>query len=145
MMSRGQIVYLQIVTAGVAITGGVFAWMKYGMKSSDPFAVVNHPWQPVMLTLHVLLAPLLVFAFGWTFSNHMWPAFVNKAPNRISGFWAMVLIVPMVLSGYFMQVTTGDALRHAYAVAHWMSTGLFVILYVVHLIPRGAQSDDQDE
>lgn len=136
MMARGQVVYLHATIAGVTLSGVVFAWMKYFMKPRDEFAVVNHPLQPHMLTAHVLIAPLAVFAFGWTFANHIWPAFVNHAPNRASGIAAMLLIVPMALSGYFMQVTTGDALRHGYAVAHWITTGVFVVAYVVHLIPR---------
>jgi len=136
MMSRGQVVYLHVTIAGVTLSGVVFAWMKYFLKPRDEFAVVNHPLQPHMLTAHVLIAPLAVFALGWTFANHIWPAFVNHAPNRASGIAAMLLIVPMTLSGYFMQVTTGDALRHAYAVAHWITAGLFVVAYVVHLIPR---------
>jgi len=136
MMSRGQVVYLHMTIAGVTLSGVVFAWMKYFLKPRDEFAVVNHPLQPHMLTAHVLIAPLAVFALGWTFANHIWPAFVNHAPNRASGIAAMLLIVPMTLSGYFMQVTTGDALRHAYAVAHWITAGWFVVAYVVHLIPR---------
>lgn len=135
MMSRGQIAFLQITVAGMALTGIVYAWMKYAMKSSDPFAVVNHPWQPHMLSAHVVIGPLAVFAFGWTFANHMWPAFVNRAPNRMSGLWSMLLIAPMTLSGYLMQITTDDAVRKAFAVSHWISCGAFVIAYVVHLVP----------
>src|SRR5438128_2419924 len=84
-------------------SGVVFAAMKYWMKSDDPFAVVNHPWQPHVLSAHVLLGPIAVFAFGWTFASHMLPALVNRAPNRASGIVSMVLIVPMVASGYLMQ------------------------------------------
>src|SRR5439155_24875882 len=86
--------YLHVSVALMAVTGIAFAAMKYWMKSADPFAVVNHPWQPHMLSAHVLFAPLAVFAFGWTFGQHIWPALVNRAPNRASGIASMVLIVP---------------------------------------------------
>lgn len=135
MMTRGQIAFLQAAVASMTLTGIVFAWMKYAMKSSDPFAVVNHPWQPHMLSAHVVIGPLAVFAFGWTFANHMWPAFVNGAPNRSSGLWSMLLIAPMTMSGYLMQITTDDAVRKAFAISHWISAGAFVIAYAVHLIP----------
>jgi len=136
MMSRGQTLLLNISIAGMTITGAVFAWMKYAMKTNDPFAVANHPWQPHMMTAHVLIGPLAVFAFGWTFANHIWPAFVNRAPNRASGIASMLLIIPMTLSGYLMQVTTDDAIRKGYAIAHWVTVVLFVVGYVVHLVPR---------
>src|SRR2546423_14993428 len=97
------------------------------MKSDDPFAVVNHPWQPHMLTAHVLLGPIAVFAFGWTFAVHTLPSLRRGAPNRASGIWTIVLIVLMVASGYLVQVSTEDATRHAFAVAHWITSGLFVV------------------
>lgn len=134
-MSRLQIVYLQISALLTAGTGIVFAWMKYAMKSSDPFAVVNHPWQPAMLASHVVMAPLLVFAFGWIFNDHIWTKFRNPAaPKRKSGVWTMAAIVPMVLSGYLLQVSTADATRHAMAIAHWISSAVFVLVYATHLI-----------
>ena len=138
MMSRAQIVTLQIAVALTAITGVVFAWMKYAMKSDDPFAVVNHPLQPWMLSAHVVVAPLALFAFGWIFGNHIFPAFANGSRKRPSGVSAMWLLAPMVVSGYLMQVSTADALRHAMAIAHWISSGAFVVAYLFHIFFRGA-------
>jgi len=137
MMSRGQVLTLQLSLLAMALTGLVFAWMKYFMKSDDPFAVVNHPWQPHMMSAHVLLGPVAVFAIGWVFGNHIWPAFVNHAPNRASGIVSMALIAPMVISGYLMQVSVADATRKAFAVSHWVSVAVFVIGYIAHLLPVG--------
>jgi uncharacterized membrane protein YidH (DUF202 family) len=135
-MSRTQLVWLHLSVALTAITGIVFAVMKYFMKSEDDFAVANHPWQPHMLAAHVVVAPLLLFILGWTFSNHMLPKYrFGNGENRKSGLWSMLLIVPMALSGYLLQIATSDALRHAMEIAHWVSSGLFVIGYVIHLIP----------
>jgi len=136
MMSRAQVALLQLSLLGMALTGVVFAWMKYFMKSDDPFAVVNHPWQPHMMTAHVLLGPVSVFAIGWVFGNHVVPAYRGGAPNRVSGVWSMLFIVPMTISGYLMQVTVADAARKAFAISHWVSVGLFVAAYVVHLIHK---------
>jgi hypothetical protein len=139
MMSRAQVVYLQLCVVVTALTGIVFAVMKYAMKSSDPFAVVNHPLQPYMLAAHVVIAPFLVFAFGWVFTNHIWPGFSSGiARKRKSGLWSMGAIVPMVLSGYLLQVSTADATRQAMAIAHWISSALFVGAYVIHLLTKKA-------
>ena len=131
---------LNTSVALMAVSGVAFAVMKYWMKSDDPFAVINHPLQPYALDAHVLLGPLAVFAFGWTFAAHILPALAKRAPNRATGIWTMVLIVLMVASGYLMQISTGDATRKAFAVAHWISSGLFVAGYVAHLIPLGRAS-----
>ncbi len=142
-MSRLQIAYLQLCALLTVVTGVVFAWMKYGMKSDDPFAVVNHPWQPFLLSSHVLIAPLLVFAFGWIFNEHIWAKFRSPAaPKRKSGFWSMAAIAPMVLSGYLVQVSTADATRQAMAIAHWISSGVFVLAYVVHIILKPRSPED---
>lgn len=143
-MSRLQVVYLQVCAAITALTGIVYAWMKYGMKSSDPFAVVNHPLQPWMLSSHVVIAPLLVFGFGWIFSDHIWPKFQNRfAPKRGSGVWSMAAIAPMTLSGYLLQTATAEATRHFMAVGHWISSAIFVLAYAVHIVmkPRSAPAD----
>jgi hypothetical protein len=134
-MSRLQLFYLHVSVAITAITGIVFAAMKYFMKGDDEFAVINHPMQPHMLAIHVVVAPLLLFVFGWAFSNHMLPKYrFGNGKNRRSGLWSMVLILPMTLSAYLLQVATHETLREAMAVAHWISSGLFLIGYAVHLV-----------
>jgi hypothetical protein len=140
-MSRAQIIYLHLAVFLTAITGAMFAVMKYWMKSDDPYAVANHPLQPHALSVHVLVAPLLVFGLGWVFGNHIWPKFqFGNGKNRATGVAAMLLIAPMTLSGYLIQIATSDAIRYAMSIAHWISSGLFVVIYAIHLIkPPGAE------
>jgi hypothetical protein len=132
-MSRTQVLLLHSSVALMAATGLVFAWMKYFLKPAGEFAVINHPMQPWMLATHVVVAPLCVFAFGWIFGPHILPGIEHRdAPRHRSGLWSLVMLAPMVFSGYLLQVTTADATRHAMAVAHWISSAFFVIAYVVH-------------
>lgn len=136
-MSRAQLLWLHLSIALTALTGAVFAWMKYWMKSDDPFAVANHPMQPHMLSAHVIVAPAMTFVLGWTFANHIWPRFVIGDPRRrLTGLSAAILIVPMIASGYLLQISTSDSIRHAMAVAHWITSGVFVIGYVAHLLSK---------
>jgi len=136
-MSRAQLLWLHISIALTAVTGIVFAWMKYAMKSDDPFAVANHPMQPHMLSAHVVIAPAMTFVLGWTFANHIWPRIVIGDPRRrLTGLTATILIVPMIASGYLLQIATNDAIRHAMAIAHWISSGVFVIAYAAHLLSK---------
>lgn len=133
-MSRVQVVYLHLCAALTAFTGIVFAAMKYFMKSSDEFSTVNHPLQPHMLSAHVVLAPLLTLGLGWVFGNHVWPKFrFGNGQNRRSGVASMLLLIPMTLSAYLLQISTAEAMRQAMAVLHWVTSGIFVISYLVHL------------
>lgn len=135
-MTRAQRVCLHASVALLTATGALYAWMKYFMRPADEFAVVNHPLQPHMLSAHVVIAPIGVFAFGWIFANHIWPSFVNRRPNRASGIAAMSLIAPMVLSGYLLQIATADSTRRAMAIAHWLTSAIFLLAYAAHLLPR---------
>lgn len=142
-MSRLQLLWLHLATALTALTGIVFAVMKYFMTSDDEFSVVNHPLQPHMLAAHVVIAPLLLFVLGWTFSNHMLPKWrFGDGRNQRSGLASMWLIIPMTLSAYLLQVATNETLREAMAMAHWVSSGAFVIGYAVHMIKPPAASED---
>lgn len=139
-MSRLQLVWLHLAMAVTTLTGAVFAVMKYALEAADEFAVVNHPLQPHMLSAHVVAAPIALFLLGWTFSNHMLPKYrFGDDTGRKSGTGAMWLIVPMTLSGYLLQVSVDESLRQAMAAAHWISSGLFAVAYVIHLLKRADQ------
>jgi hypothetical protein len=143
MMSRAQRMLLHAAVALMTATGAIFAWTKYFLTPPDEFALANHPLQPWMLAAHVVLAPLLVFAVGWIFGDHILVKLgMSNAPKRKSGIWTMVMLAPMVLSGYLLQVLTDDALRDAMRWAHWISSAFFAAGYAVHLItkPAGARS-----
>jgi hypothetical protein len=134
-VTRLQLFWLHLTVALTAITGVVFAVMKYFLKSDDPFSVVNHPLQPHMLATHVVVAPFVLFFLGWTFSNHILPKYrFGNGKNRKTGIATALLIVPMALSGYLLQVSVNETLRDAMAWAHWITSGVFVIGYVIHLI-----------
>ena len=136
-MSRLQVVWLHVTVALTAITGIVFAVMKYLMKSEDEFSVVNHPLQPHMLAMHVVVAPAVLFVLGWTFSNHILPKYrFGNGRNRRSGITQALLIIPMALSGYLLQVSVNETLREAMAWSHWIASGVFVVGYVSHLFVK---------
>lgn len=142
-MSRAQIIYLHLTLALTTLTGLVFAAMKYWMKSEDEFAAANHPWQPHMLSAHVVIAPLLLFVLGWAFGNHIVPKlrFGGDEGNRRSGIWSMLLIAPMTLSAYLMQIATNEAIRKAMAITHWVTSAIFVIGYAAHLMAKPPKKD----
>lgn len=142
-MTRAQLVCLHLTVALTTLTGAVFAVMKYWLEGADEFSVVNHPWQPHMLSAHVVIAPVVLFVLGWTFSNHMLPKYrFGDDRNRKSGIGAMLLIAPMTLSAYLLQVSVDESLRQAMAIAHWVSSGVFVVAYALHLL-QGRQQLDQ--
>lgn len=117
-------------TALVAVSGSVFAILKYLVVSDDPDALVNHPWQPFFLKMHVLSAPALVFAVGVVFMKHVWKQWRSKTPpGRKTGATVFLLLAPMVASGYLIQ-TVADRSVLWWIVAVHLVTGLGYVVAI---------------
>jgi len=124
-----------VVTAIVSVSGLTFLWMKYALVNDDPFSVVNHPLQPLMLNLHVLTAPLLVFLFGLVFESHIQKKLKAGPPlNRRSGLIALVTFAVMTLSGYALQVSSAPGIARAALLLHISSSMIFVVSYLMHQV-----------
>lgn len=122
-------------TAAVAVTGFVYFWMKYFVEPADPFAVVNHPWQAAMLSLHVVASPFLVLMFGIIFNSHVMKKLkATRLPNRRSGYVSLTMFAVMVFSGYLLQVTANEQWLQALVAIHVASSTVFSLVYVAHLI-----------
>jgi hypothetical protein len=101
------------------VTGVVYLWLKYGLVTDDPFAVINHPWQPVVLKLHILAAPLLVFSVGMVALRHVWRHLrTGSREGRRSGLVTLAMLGPMIATGYLIQAITAEGLLRAMAWSH---------------------------
>ena len=117
----------------VGISGVILGLMKYLMTVADPYAVVNHPLQPLMLKIHIVSAPLLVFAIGIVFVNHIWEQWrAGLVRGRISGLWTLLTFVPMVFSGYLIQAVTHEGWLLAMVVVHVIAGITFLIGFFAH-------------
>ena len=118
-MTRLEAWFLHVATLLVGGGGLVYAWMRYLVRPDDPFAVVNHPWQPEVQHLHVLAAPLLVFAIGLIWKAHAWPGVrLRIAARRRSGLALVATAAPMIASGYLLQTATDPSWRKAWLAIH---------------------------
>lgn len=132
---------LHVSVALLVVSGVAFAVMKYLLVSNDPYSSVGHPLQPAALALHVLAAPLVLFAIGWIFREHI--AGRRRQPDGrsaiSSGLVASALLLPMAASGYLLQIVTEETLKQALVIVHLVSGGLFAASYAMHLA-RAARS-----
>lgn len=114
-----------LTTAGTLVTGIAYWWMKDMMASTDPWAVINHPLQPWALKAHILISPFLVFSVGLITSRHIWRHYrMGVKKGRRSGLLAVLTFAVVVLSGYLLQVVTGESLLRALG---WIHLGLGIV------------------
>ena len=119
----------------VTLTGLVYLWMKYLLPEPVGFSVVRHPLQPLVLKLHIVVAPLLLFALGAIAVRHIWRHLVAGArQGRVSGLSAALTTVPMILTGYLLQVFTGEGWLKVLALVHIVTGVVFAIGLLVHQI-----------
>ena len=138
-MSRLESWLMHLSTIVLTITGLAYAWMRYMMKPSDPFSVVNHPWEPFMIDIHIIVAPVLILGFGIIFHSHI--LFKKEAGARTarkSGLMLIPTFAVMALSGYLLQVVTSD-FRKALVVLHLGSGAIWALLYLGHQVSSLAQ------
>ena len=132
-MSLFERILLLGSTLLVGLSGAIYGAMKYLLRADDPYAVVNHPLEPLFLKIHVLSAPLLVFAVGVVFTRHIWKQWQSRLPEgRKSGIATWFALVTMVLSGYLIQVVTARGWLWWIVAIHLVTGGAYVVGFVVH-------------
>ena len=124
-----------LLHAVVTVTGVGYLYMNYVMTATDPFAVINHPWQPAMLSLHIVAAPVFIAFFGMLFRSHTLRKLVSpNAGNRRTGWTSLVSFSTMALTGYLLQVASDPAWLSGLVWAHVSTSLIFVAGYGVHLV-----------
>jgi uncharacterized membrane protein YfcA len=107
--------------------------MRYLVHPADPFAVVNHPLQPLVQHLHIVAAPLLVFAAGAEWHRHAWAYWRQGAMRRRrSGIALLLTLAPMVASGYLIQTAVDGGWRKVWVGVHLAASGLWLAGYLAH-------------
>jgi uncharacterized membrane protein YidH (DUF202 family) len=131
---------------GLASASGiVFGAMKYFLSGSNPDSRLGHPWQPAVLAAHVLAAPVAVFAMGLLLRGHTLPRLKRGEPEgRTSGLSLAAAGMPLVFSGYLVQVLTGEALRKWTGWIHAALGLLFALAFLMHM-PASRPPDDSPE
>lgn len=134
-MNRTQAWMQHLSNLLVGGTGLVYFVMKHLLTSDDPFAVVNHPLQPAVQHLHVLVAPLLVFATGFIWARHAAPRMGRTGTrNWRSGITLMLGFAPMVASGYLLQISVDQPWRTIWLWTHLATSALWILGYAAHAV-----------
>lgn len=141
-MSRAMARLVHGAVALVGVGGLVLAWVLYaaspGAPPEDPELALTwtgrHPWASGLMALHVVAAPLLVFALGAAWVAHAWPRLRSRRPaGRATGLALALLAVPLVASGPLIQVLEQETSRVVSRGAHTALGVGWCALYAAHL------------
>jgi hypothetical protein len=131
-LERWSLHLAALATAGTGLLDGLLRW--FGARQGE-FGPEPHPWLGTAQHLHILVAPALVFCLGLIVRGHLSAKLKTGAQEgRRTGLGVGLLILPMVLSGYLVQVATAEVWRVAFAWAHGTSSLLFLAGYLGHAL-----------
>lgn len=123
--------------ASVAIVGGsglAYGWLLYFGEAEDEFGPVQHPWTPGLQAMHVVTAPLFVFALGLIWRYHVVHKLRSGAPQRRrTGLLVATQSMPMIVTGYLLQVSVDEVWRALWTWSHVATSLLFCAGFVAHL------------
>jgi len=120
-------------TASVGLSGIAYFFVKYFMEPEQPWDLVAHPIEPWLLRTHILTVPILVFALGMVWTDHIWRHYVHGTRSgRRTGSAAMWVTFPMILTGYLIQVVTHQGWLRATEWAHIGSSVVFLVGFTLH-------------
>lgn len=132
-MSRFEKWNLWISSLVVGASGVALLWTKYFVQADDPWAVINHPWQPWFLKAHIISAPFLLFALGLVTRRHIWWHYrTGVRQGRRSGSSTALLTGPLVLTGYLIQIVTRSEWLELLAVSHIVFGFAYLLCFGLH-------------
>ena len=140
-MSRGEARFLHLAQILVSGSGLVWAFMLYALSPEDEWSVLHHPWQDETQALHVLSAPLLIFAVAAIWKRHAWQRIRSGFQSRRkTGLVLAASFFPMLASAYLLQVTAEQTWRTTWLVIHLASSAIWILAFLAHLISRAGPS-----
>lgn len=120
---------------GVGLSGLILLWMSWMLVPEDPYAVVNHPAQPLWKNIHLWLSPLLGLNIGYLWCQHAWSYWRGKVRNgRRSGMMLLASGLIMVFSGPFLQTAIDENVRLFWSIIHSVSGCVWILAILIHII-----------
>lgn len=134
-MTRLESWSLHLSAMFTGLTGWIYGWLRYFGQQRGEFGLEPSPLQATFQHLHVLGAPLLVFTLGLLVRGHVVPMWRSGRPGgRASGVMLALILAPMVMSGYAVQVAVDPRWRLPFAWIHGLTSMLFLGGYWIHQV-----------
>jgi len=132
-MTRAQARLLHVASVVVGATGVALFFLKDVIVVEGEFGPESHFLEDDVQAAHILTAPALVFACALVWQDHVWSKFKGgQRPRRRTGILLGSLLVPMILSGYLLQVSYEEPWREIWHLAHLLTSFFWLLGYGVH-------------
>jgi len=132
-MKRWEAWWNHAALAAISLTGVLYGVFKYWVPGPDPDSRAGHPLQPGLMKAHLLVGPFAVFGVGLLLRRHaLLKIHKGETTGRRSGLTMLWIFLPLVLTGYLVQVLVEPGTAHATGFVHAALGALVVLAYAVH-------------
>ncbi|MBI5853354.1 MAG: hypothetical protein HZB39_20280 [Planctomycetes bacterium] len=132
-MNRTAVLAVACTAAIAGGSGVALAWSRWFFDPIDELAIVNSPAEPVLLAIHVLAVPVLVFVLGVIAASHAVPRLRKRRGERSRlGLVLIGLLAPLILSGPATQVVEDESARRLIGYVHGGTGILWLLALTVH-------------
>ena len=144
-MKRWEALWNHAALVAVSLSGLAYGIFKYFVPGSDPDSRIGHPWQPVLLKAHILVAPFAVFGIGLIFRRHALARIQSGERNgRLSGALMFWLLLPLTATGYLVQVFVEKTPVRAAGWSHAALGVCFLLGYAFHPKRKASSENGAD-
>ena len=132
-MTPKQARFAHISSLLVGVSGVALFVFKDLVLIEGEFGPESHFLEDDVQAAHILTAPALVFACALIWQDHIWTKYKSGArARRRTGILLGSLLVPMILSGYLLQVSYTEPWREIWRVSHLLTSLVWLVAYGVH-------------
>jgi hypothetical protein len=139
-MARWRRYSLYWASLGVLITGLVWLYVHYFLRSIDSFGFEGpHPMEKWALIAHAVCAFYGLWWFGLLWPNHIYKSWRARI-RRLSGGALFACVVWLTLTGLALYYLGTEALRSFTSLLHWIGGLVCAAAFFVHLKTRSPRS-----
>ena len=107
-------------------------------KPADAFSILKHPYEKLILKIHIFVVPWLTFCLGYLTMAHAIPSLDKTIKQylrlRKTGVLLIVFIPFMIISGYLLQILNNGLIEDITSYFHWIIALLFTVVLMIHLL-----------
>jgi heme A synthase len=118
------------------LTGCAWLLLHGSFQRSTEFGSTPHPLQPVLLSVHGIVAVVAVFFVGWVAGTHIGANWATRF-NRVSGLALLIAMGLLALTGWSGYYLTVESFRADVATVHEAIGVLAIAPALVHWARRG--------
>ncbi|MDA1331267.1 MAG: hypothetical protein O3A65_02170 [Proteobacteria bacterium] len=130
--------FLYTVGGILTLSGALWLYLHYFIRIEGEFGPIHHPMEHDLLSIHGIVAALMMIGFGSVLPGHVSRAWSMRR-NLWTGIFMFTTMTVLSVSGYFLYYLGNESSREVTAIIHWVIGLTLPILAVVH-IQRGLKS-----